>query len=330
MNEMRDTNSSFSEKVQGLFYKSEMFFLKAIELDSTYAEAHAELANLYDSGYHWVFPKDSTFIKKAEKEIDIAYRLNPMSGRVNYNIGIIYQSQNHPDKAIEYFLNSIELNPEDAYESYNQIASKLMSNGLYNEARLIFMKSLQYNPIEQYSIRRKGYANQLMGRFDAAEKDYQESLLLGDEGSLFMLSRLYCLKKDILKAENYFEMFLKSDDYNERNENTLNAYILAAKGDQKALDFLRSQEILLMLGNYDEWFDYMEAFFNKNLERSYYHQLTIDPNKTEGIHQAYLDLFVPLRKHPRYPAMLESQKKRFDENVRRFSLKNSILKDVLN
>ena len=85
-----------------------------------------------------------------------------------------------------------------------------------------------------------------------------------------------------------------------------------------------------MLGNYDEWFDYMEAFFEWNPMRCYYHPLTVDPIKTKGIHQAYLDLFLPLRKHPRYPAMLESQKIRYNDNIKRFSLKNAILKDILN
>ena len=48
----------------------------------------------------------------------------------------------------------------------------------------------------------------------------------------------------------------------------------------------------------------------------------------DHMYQEYLNLFSPLRKHPRYSAMLESQKKRYEDNVRRFSLKNSILKDM--
>jgi len=83
-----------------------------------------------------------------------------------------------------------------------------------------------------------------------------------------------------------------------------------------------------MLGSYDEWFDYMDAFFEKNPSRCYYHQLTVDQNNTEGVHQAYLNLFLPLRENPRYLPMLKSQKKRYEDNVRRFSLKNSILKDM--
>lgn len=315
------------DKEKSLFYDIEKLFIKAIEIDSTYALAHAELASLYDSGID-IFVRDSTFKSKSQFEIDIAYRLNPNLGIVNLVKGSIYSRNIEREKAHNFFIKALELDPQNLRMGYDYLASHLMLYGMYDEARLLFIKYLEYDPINTFILRRKGYDNQLMGRFDAAEKDFKEILLLGDNSSNYLLTRFYCLKRDLIKAELYFDKFLQSDAYNIDQEKTLNAYLLAAKGDQKALDFLRSQEILLMLGNYDEWFEYMETFFEKNPIRCYYHQLTVDSNKTEGIHQAYLDLFLPLREHPRYTAMLESQKKRYEDNVRRFSLKNSILKDM--
>jgi tetratricopeptide (TPR) repeat protein len=312
---------------KSLFYDIEKLFIKAIEIDSNYADAHAELANLYDAGID-IFVHDSTLKSKSHFEIEIAYRLNPNSGIVNFVKGAIYSRNNELEKAQELYVKALEIDPQNLTMGYDFLASELMLYGMYDEARLLFIKYLEYDPINTLILRRKGYDNQLMGRFDAAEKDFKETLLLGDNSSNYLLTRLYCLKKDLINADLYFDKFLQSDAYNIDQEKTLNAYLLAAKGDQKALDFLRSQEILLMLGNYDEWFDYMGAFFEKNPIRCYYHQLTVDPINTEGVHQEYLNLFYPLRKHPRYSAMLESQKKRYEDNVRRFSLKNSILKDM--
>jgi TolB-like protein/Tfp pilus assembly protein PilF len=316
-----------SDKLKSLFYDIEKLFKKAIEIDSTYADAHAHLADLYDTGID-IFANDSIFKIKSENEMDIAYGLNPNSGIVNYVKSLIYNRNNDQDNTHAFLIKALEIDPQNLTIAYDQLATSLMLYGLYDEARLLFIKYLEYDPINILILRRIGYVNQLMGRFDAAEKYYKELQLLGYENSYFLLCRLYCLKKEIPKAEEYLELFLKNDNTSLNSEKTLKAYLLAAKEDQQALEFLRSQEILLMLGNYDEWFEYMELFFNNNPMRCYYHQLTIDPNVTKGMHQEYLNLFLPLRNYAKYNRLLKEQGLRYENNYKRFSLKNSILKNM--
>jgi len=325
-NEIFQRNES-PELNQKLFYEAETLFLKAIELDSTYADAHAELADLYDSA-NWIFPNEPSFALKARHEMDLAYQLNPNSSLVNYVKGIFSDRQRDQDGAYQYLAKSFKIDPYKGMRSAHRLLSKLMYYGLYEDAIKLTTKVLEYDPLDLESIWRLGFANQLLGNYDIAEKHYQEALKFGRNNMDYVLSRFYCLERNIAKAEFHFNEYLRSTSYTAESENTLKAYLLAAKKDQKALEFLRSSDILLMIGNYDEWFDYMDAFFEKAPLRSYYYPLSIDPKISKNVHQEYLNLFLPLKKNPRYPKMYEEQKRRFDDNVRRFGLKNSALKDL--
>lgn len=325
-NEIFDQNKT-SEVNQKLFYEAEALFLKAIELDSTYADAHALLADLYDSA-SWIFPNDSSFTLKAQHEMDLAFQLNPNSSLVNYVKGVFYERYDDHDNAFGSFAQSFKIDPYKGMRSAHKLLSRLMYYGLYEDAIKLTFKVLEYDPLDLESIWRLGFANQLLGNYDIAEKYYLEALKFGRDNMHYVLSRFYCLERNIPKAELHFNEFLKNDNYTSERENTLKAYMLAAKKDKKALEFLRSSDILLMLGNYDEWFYYMDAFFEKNPMRSYYYPLSIDPKVSKNVHQEYLNIFLPLRKNPRYSKMYNEQKRRFDDNITRFGLKNSVLKDL--
>ena len=232
-----------------------------------------------------IFPNDSTFRNKSLIAIERAYKINPNSSIVNYAQSEIKNSLKEHDERHYFLVRAVELDPFKAFRAYTDLASRLMFIGLYDEAIILFDKIVELDPVDLVYLHRRGYANQLFGRFDAAEKDYKEELQIDNNRPVFGIFILYCLKGEIALAEKYFNKFINSGIGSKEQENNLRAYLLAAKGDQKALDFLRSQEILLMLGNYDEWFDYMEAFFERTPMRCYYHPLTVDPNQTEGIHQ---------------------------------------------
>lgn len=64
--------SSYSDDV---FKRTENMFLKAILIDSTFADAYADLADLYDSKY----PSSNEFDVKRDSAISIAYTIDPNS-----------------------------------------------------------------------------------------------------------------------------------------------------------------------------------------------------------------------------------------------------------
>ncbi|NND08518.1 MAG: hypothetical protein HKN87_19230 [Saprospiraceae bacterium] len=69
----------------------------------------------------------------------------------------------------------------------------------------------------------------------------------------------------------------------------------------------------------------MGADIRRNPYRCIYYLLSVEEDQMEeGVDRSYLDLVTPLRDHPRYPALLKSQRKLYQENVRKFSAKGKL------
>jgi serine/threonine-protein kinase len=99
-------------------------FKKAIELNPNFAEAHAQYALCLE------FLVNHT---EAIKHASIAYRLDPLSSLINYNVANIYWMEGDYDKEIEYGKRLVELEP-NFWGGHSHIGRGLMYLKRYEEA----------------------------------------------------------------------------------------------------------------------------------------------------------------------------------------------------
>jgi len=89
-------------------------YKKAIDMDSNYAEAYAEIANSYKLlGYYNYLSQEET-TKTAMEFIEKALEINPNTVRAYTTLANIYVDEKKWDKAKESFEKAISLNPNDA------------------------------------------------------------------------------------------------------------------------------------------------------------------------------------------------------------------------
>jgi TolB-like protein len=121
------------------FSKARVATLKALEIDKTLAEAHASLAQLdlyefdwlaaerelrrsielnpgFAVAHHWyaLYLSAKGRFKEALAEANRAYGLDPLSVIINRDLGLIYYYARQPDRAIEQYRKTLELDPNFA------------------------------------------------------------------------------------------------------------------------------------------------------------------------------------------------------------------------
>jgi len=86
--------------------------------------------------------------------------------------GIEYTKQQKYDKAVESFLKAIEKNPKNP-EGYYGLGGMYNYKKMFSEAEQAFKTSIRLDPTHFNAHYSLGYTYELMGKKDAAEKEYQ-------------------------------------------------------------------------------------------------------------------------------------------------------------
>jgi len=86
--------------------------------------------------------------------------------------GIEYTNQQKYDKAVESFLKAIEKNPKNP-EGYYGLGGMYKYKKMFHEAEQAFKTSIRLDPTHFNAHYSLGYTYELMGKKDAAEKEYQ-------------------------------------------------------------------------------------------------------------------------------------------------------------
>ncbi len=114
---------------------AEKCYLKVFEVNPNSAETHQYYSMLLTTlGYH----------KKALKEAEIAYQINPLSAPISYILTFAYFNNNQTENAIEQQKKTIELDP-DFGDTWNSIAWMHMKSNEYDKAIEILNRVLD-NP----------------------------------------------------------------------------------------------------------------------------------------------------------------------------------------
>lgn len=196
-------------------------FSKAIALDSTYAEAYAEIANSIYLETYYSGRNHIEAAKTANTYLDKAEKIDPNISRIYSVRGLIYNIEGKQKEAEKAFEKAINLSPNDVI-TRSQYATFFYYSRRYKEQLEQAEIAYKLDPLS-FSVA-NGYATALAfnHKYDEAEKVLGIAKNLGDDNSKFVLNRSYFrlymdqMKykeaivplKEIVPIENVYNRFL--------------------------------------------------------------------------------------------------------------------------
>ncbi len=217
---------------------SAIFFLtKAIEADSTFALAHAELSRAYSIKNYFFYDPKGGYNEKAFVEAEKSLYLNPdlaegyfARAYLNWN----FQNKFPHEKTIREYKRAIALKP-DMDEAYHQLGVVYLHIGLMEESVDVVKKALEINPNNKFAAvdLSSGYfftgnpedLQKLIDLFKATPDKLMSPFRTSQWATAFItLSRLE-------EARNILDAGLKKDSSN-LFINSAYAVLLAKKGDK--------------------------------------------------------------------------------------------------
>lgn len=295
------------------FEKSEQMFLNAIELDPDYGLAHAGLADLYDT-YLRHYQEDEEHTRMRLEYAEKAAKLYPNSVYVNTVKGWTHWGSKQYDEAYASMKRALKLNPNDAY-TVMSTALLLSHFGLHYRAIAYLTKAIELDPLFSASYAALGRSYDHLGDFDEARKSYERALELDTENllSLNALAEQAILEKRFDQAEEFLVRCKAINPDYPRNKISA-AWLLAEKGKEKEAVALHEDDILyILLGMKDEAVSVLDL----------QHQNGWPLGITGPLFGNYLSLqnlpiYDGLREDPRFIEVLEKEKARYEELMRKY------------
>ena len=142
---------------------------KAIALDPEYAEAHAELADIYGQAYWRGIDTSEAFLAKYRGTIERALELNPDSpSALRASANYYYRVENDYQKSLMLLKQALENAPGDV-DLHGDIGLSQRRLGLWQESIASFRKTLELDPSNRYYL-------SLMVETMLATQDWQDIL----------------------------------------------------------------------------------------------------------------------------------------------------------
>ncbi len=174
--------------------KAQIEAIKALELDSTLAEAHAVLAQLKENNYDYV---------NAEREYKRAIELNRNYPTAHQWYGLLLGRLGRFDEAMAEARRAVELDPLSLIINYSLGWTQFCMRQ-YDAAREQGNKGIELDPNFPWNYYLRGLADEAQGNFDEALKEYQKVRILApdDLTTLGEIGRLYARTGRKVEAVN--------------------------------------------------------------------------------------------------------------------------------
>jgi len=305
---------------------SEKLLKKAISLDPNFSEAHAMLANMYNSYYNYYYgfadneKERNKYMQLQEAYLDTAMQLNPNSSFVYHIKGNV-----HLAKVKNYYFygefDKCEPESEQSFNSYKK-AIKISKNndalyfdlgmfyyytGLLDLAIKCYEKAKKLNPLRLMYYWWLGISYQNLGEYDKLEMIFKEALAIQPDNRQILQYHLgtQIAFGNIDKSQKLLSQLEKY--YPEENYDFFNALIHALKNEKDiALSIYPQKSIWLsaLLGMENQAIDLME----EDLKR---HKIM----KFVEVQKYELPLFDNIRSDPRFQEIVAEHKKIYQENL---------------
>jgi len=293
------------------FEQSEQMFIKAISIDSSYGEAYAGLADLYDTGEDNAGSSDigKEYRIKRDSVINVGYNINPNSPYVLVMKGLVFRKTNNLnlDSAFYYYNKAYELDSNHFLVNWT-IAITYERIGLYHKSNSLYRKLLKYDPL---NIPARGVlARSLTSNGNINEaKEHLKKILEFDKNDywanklMFRMALLY--NKDTSEAKRIYKT-LQQIALNSGTIQYEKALLLAVDGKkEEALSINKSMDIYSIFNMKKEALNLLDSLSA---------ELTYTGNWT------YLSLkniksFDFIREEPEYDEVLNRAKKVYEERL---------------
>jgi serine/threonine-protein kinase len=178
----------YQEYLQGRFFvdqgspgsieKARLAFEKAIRLDSSFAPAHAGLADVY--GWQaYLYEEPFVYAAKTEAEARRAIELDPELAIPHALLGDVLRYYKWDWEGAEAaYRRAIELGPNEPL-ARRYYWALLASLGRFVEARQQIEAAIRFDPLSAASFADRAYLELFEGRSDLAERDFRRALELG-------------------------------------------------------------------------------------------------------------------------------------------------------
>jgi len=125
-----------------------------------------------------------------------ASQIRPRSPEPLYILGMYYQDNDDPDRALGVYREIIQIDPAYKFAHYNTGYIYLVYKQEYQKATEAFTKALELDPEYSDALYNRGYARELMGDLASARKDYENVLRMqvNDDKAVQGLNRLDALR----------------------------------------------------------------------------------------------------------------------------------------
>jgi TolB-like protein/Tfp pilus assembly protein PilF len=143
-------------------------FKRAIEIDPSFAPAHAGLADAYSQlALRYGGPFSS--IDEATRSAEMAITLDPGSAEGYKALGLSYILRGNYRRGVEEYRKAIDLNP-NYFSAVGNAGAIYLYLGMLDEAVSLLERSAALNPIHTNTYKNLGDAYRLLGDFDKAEE----------------------------------------------------------------------------------------------------------------------------------------------------------------
>jgi tetratricopeptide (TPR) repeat protein len=201
---MKDYNGC-AEAVQKVFemepHNAEAFYLKGVALDENNQPSKAVEAfqqavlynpRHYDALIQLGYASSKTNIRMAIDYFNNALKAMPNSPEALYNLGMLYQENDQPEKALNLYADMLKINPYNKLALYNSGYVNLVYLTNYKAGYDFFTRALEVDSAYTDAYYNRGYCSELSGEFENARQDYKKVLQLkvNDEKAIQGLNRL--------------------------------------------------------------------------------------------------------------------------------------------
>ncbi|MBP5547891.1 MAG: tetratricopeptide repeat protein [Bacteroidales bacterium] len=172
----QDKNNQTALFMKGFIYKETGdttnavgYFRRIIELYPDYEPAYEELGMLYAQHRN----------KLGLEYLTTALSLKPDNINVLYGLAILYQDAEDAEKANEYYVKILEIDPQNKYAWFNRGWMEMVLYEDYNAAVDFFSKAIDSDPNYAEAYHNRGLAYELMGDKTNASANYDQANKLG-------------------------------------------------------------------------------------------------------------------------------------------------------
>ena len=287
-------------------------FNKALKSDSNYALAYVGLAYAYQLKCAFSRWSDPKALELNLRNAEIAVALDPNLADAHVVLADAYRISSKPDydRAYKSLKSALRLNPNIAAANFTA-GLFMMSLGLHHQALKYFYRRFELDPLGLGSYHLSAVCLMELGRLEEAAAQLQKLAEIepGFVPVYHSGSVLAILTKKYAQADS---LLAKAERINPRwTFEWEQALLFAARGEkQKALALSQAPDVYALLGMKDEAIQSLKSF-------------GVEPKWGIRKWNLYLyllnyPLFADLRDDPRFVALFEKEKKKYEEILRQY------------